>query len=181
MSSDYWQALALSEHVNAETPLSVYFRGTPIALFRDKDGIACAVEDFCPHRRVPLTLGKIIEGRIRCAYHGWTFDGRSGACTAIPNLSDDESPPKNYSVPTYATCEKNGFVYLSLTSHQNEAIPLPFTDTDMRQTSHIGSDTIPIGVVTYQSVLLDGPQAVLSIHCIGLSWRPRLAKQYIGI
>ena len=49
------------------------------------DGVVAAFADRCPHRLVPLSAGSVdVEGGaevLRCAYHGWCFDG-SGACTA---------------------------------------------------------------------------------------------------
>ena len=59
-------------------------------------GLALALEDRCPHRRVPLSLGEVKDGRLQCGYHGWTFDGASGACTAIPHLTADERVPARY-------------------------------------------------------------------------------------
>src|ERR1700739_1257375 len=98
MADDVWWPLALTEEVTSAKPIGVVCAGEPIALFRNASGVACAVADACPHRRVPLSLGKIIGGDLRCAYHGWTFDGVSGACTAIPNLSADEGVPASYRV-----------------------------------------------------------------------------------
>lgn len=69
--------------------------GTPLCLFRDGDGRAAAVVDRCPHRNVPLSLGRIRDGLLDCRYHGWRFD-RSGACRAVPGLcaTDDDLPPR---------------------------------------------------------------------------------------
>jgi phenylpropionate dioxygenase-like ring-hydroxylating dioxygenase large terminal subunit len=54
------------------------------------DGVAeewAAMLDVCPHRLVPLSEGRVCEsGAIECPYHGWTFNGRDGTCTRIPQL-----------------------------------------------------------------------------------------------
>jgi len=42
------------------------------------------VEDRCPHRFAPLSLGRIVDGQLLCSYHGWRFGG--GECTDIPQL-----------------------------------------------------------------------------------------------
>ena len=34
---------------------------------------------WCPHLGADLSVGQIVDGRLRCAYHHWSFDG-SGAC-----------------------------------------------------------------------------------------------------
>lgn len=56
---------------------------TPVALFRDDNGVAHAIHDRCPHRFAPLSTGVKKGDRIMCRYHGLTFDG-SGACVENP-------------------------------------------------------------------------------------------------
>ena len=62
--------------------------GLPFVLFRDAAGTAHALVDRCPHRNVPLSLGRVQrDGTLQCAYHGWRFDG-AGRCTAVPARSE---------------------------------------------------------------------------------------------
>src|SRR3546814_6524989 len=71
-----WWAVARSEELKSDRPIGITCAGHAIALWREPDGTARAVEDRCPHRRVPVSLGCILpDGRLRCGYHGWTFDG----------------------------------------------------------------------------------------------------------
>ncbi len=57
----------------------------PIVLYRKSDGGVVALEDRCPHRHAPLSMGKIVRGdRLQCAYHGLEFDA-SGACAHNPH------------------------------------------------------------------------------------------------
>lgn len=65
----------------------------PIVLFRTGDGTVAALDDVCPHRFVPLSLGKVVRGNhIQCAYHGPEFDS-SGACTHNPHTNGRIPPP----------------------------------------------------------------------------------------
>jgi len=49
-------------------------------LFRGPMGEVIALEDRCPHRFSPLSMGKITaQCTIECGYHGLQFDG-SGTC-----------------------------------------------------------------------------------------------------
>lgn len=59
-------------------------------LWRKPEGGWAMLEDRCPHRFVPLSLGRFADGRIACGYHGLTFDG-SGAC--VHNSFGGELPP----------------------------------------------------------------------------------------
>nr|WP_221774068.1 aromatic ring-hydroxylating dioxygenase subunit alpha [Novosphingobium flavum] len=55
----------------------------PWLIWREGDGRWVMVADRCPHRFVPLSMGRFADGRITCGYHGLTFDG-SGACIHNP-------------------------------------------------------------------------------------------------
>ncbi len=58
--------------------------GTPVVVFRAAGEVAALV-DRCPHRNVPLSLGRVRGAHLQCAYHGWEFDC-NGQCRAIPGL-----------------------------------------------------------------------------------------------
>jgi phenylpropionate dioxygenase-like ring-hydroxylating dioxygenase large terminal subunit len=75
--------VAAWDHEVGEAPKAVRLLGEDIVLFRRTDGRVAALEDACPHRRLPLSMGRVQGDRIECGYHGMTFDG-SGACTRVP-------------------------------------------------------------------------------------------------
>jgi phenylpropionate dioxygenase-like ring-hydroxylating dioxygenase large terminal subunit len=96
------------------TPRGITLIGTPLVLFRDRSGTAHALLDRCPHRNLPLSLGRVHpDGGLECAYHGWRFDG-SGQCTAVPGLTDSDDAPESTvrDVPGRATCEQDGFIWV---------------------------------------------------------------------
>ena len=39
-----------------------------------------AFDNACPHEGNPLVDGEILGPTLTCAYHGWRFDLRTGAC-----------------------------------------------------------------------------------------------------
>eukprot|EP00977_Amphora_coffeiformis_P028036 scaffold34685_cov183-Amphora_coffeaeformis.AAC.16 len=50
-----------------------------------------AFVDECPHRKVPLSEGRIEDdGTLLCSYHAWRFDG-SGNCVSVPQLNEANS------------------------------------------------------------------------------------------
>jgi nitrite reductase/ring-hydroxylating ferredoxin subunit len=155
-----WWAAALSEAVNDRKPLAVTCEQEELALFRDGAGIAVALEDRCPHRRVPLTLGSVRGGKLQCAYHGWTFDGASGACTAIPNLAAHEAVPARYGARSFPVHEADGFVHVWLGAGGPEALPLA---ADRRPTGRAftGSAVVSLSRHEYLAAMLDGPDALL--------------------
>jgi phenylpropionate dioxygenase-like ring-hydroxylating dioxygenase large terminal subunit len=55
----------------------------PLVLFRTADGGIVALEDRCPHRFAPLSLGRLEGDALRCMYHGLKF-APDGKCIEIP-------------------------------------------------------------------------------------------------
>jgi nitrite reductase/ring-hydroxylating ferredoxin subunit len=163
-----WWPVALSEAVTPAKPLGVVCAGQAIALFRNAAGAVCAVADACPHRRVPLSLGKMIGGDLRCAYHGWTFEGATGACTAIPNLGADEAVPASYRVETYPVAEKDGFVCVQLNPGARGR-PLLVEPEAPGAAQITGSGCVSLGFEDYRAAMVDGPQALLALEGVGLT------------
>lgn len=58
------------------------------------EGKFFAVHDVCSHAKSSLTAGKLDGFKIQCAWHGATFDIRTGQVLALPAAI----PVKTYSV-----------------------------------------------------------------------------------
>jgi nitrite reductase/ring-hydroxylating ferredoxin subunit len=105
----HWYVACRSRQLG-RTPLARTVLGTPLVLFRDAAGTAAALLDRCPHRNVPLSLGRVAEnGHLECAYHGWQMDG-AGLCRVIPGLVADDGVERR--APAFATRERDGFVWV---------------------------------------------------------------------
>ena len=52
--------------------------GMPICVARIKGELA-ALHNECPHHGALLSDGTIERGRVVCAWHGWSFDPKTGA------------------------------------------------------------------------------------------------------
>lgn len=86
--------------------------GEPIVFGRSESGEVFALRDLCPHRGVPLSAGKLVEGTIECPYHGWRFKP-SGHCSLIPSLVGEEGvEPSKISVRKYPIAERNGLIWV---------------------------------------------------------------------
>ncbi len=53
--------------------------GKELALY-NIGGEFYAIENFCPHRGAPLADGTLCGHMIKCGWHGWRFDVRTGSC-----------------------------------------------------------------------------------------------------
>ncbi|GAA7766838.1 (2Fe-2S)-binding protein [Cupriavidus sp. SHE] len=163
-----WWTVALSESVNDKTPLAVVCDGEEIVLFRGSGGEACALEDRCPHRRVPLALGTVKPGGLQCGYHGWTFDGATGACTAIPNLHADERVPPRYAARAYSVAEGQGFVHVWIgAGAPSDELPSAAYLAEGREFT--GTAIANIAYDEYLAVMLDGPQCLLAFEGVRIT------------
>jgi phenylpropionate dioxygenase-like ring-hydroxylating dioxygenase large terminal subunit len=66
-----------------DRPLGITRLGRDVVLWRDDAGKVWAVEDICPHRRAPLSKGRVMPEGLACSYHGLTVDG-GGVVVAVP-------------------------------------------------------------------------------------------------
>ena len=97
--------------------------GKHLVLWRGEDGVVRALEDRCPHRYAPLSMGKAIgRDRIRCGYHGLEFDG-SGAC--VHNPHGKGAIPRSAAPESYPVHEYCGMVWLWMGDEPPDLTLLP--------------------------------------------------------
>ncbi|MDP9156862.1 MAG: aromatic ring-hydroxylating dioxygenase subunit alpha [Pseudomonadota bacterium] len=82
--------------------------GEAVVLYRQLDGSVAALEDACPHRKLPLSMGRLKGEHVECGYHGLTFDG-SGTCVRAPG---NARIPPAARVQSYPAHERYGLVWL---------------------------------------------------------------------
>lgn len=103
-----WYVIAIAETVT-DTPIRRVLLDQAVVLYRASDGKIAALQDRCPHRFVPLSMGRVVDDAIECPYHGLQFDG-TGACTLNPN--GEGKIPAQARVRSYPCVERHGFVWL---------------------------------------------------------------------
>ncbi|WP_439814204.1 Rieske 2Fe-2S domain-containing protein [Zavarzinia sp. CC-PAN008] len=84
-----WYYALPSSQVKPGAMVTRTLLGETLILCRTSEGEAFALRDICPHRGIPLSCGSFDGREVTCCYHGWRFD-RTGHCTAIPSLTDDQ-------------------------------------------------------------------------------------------
>lgn len=105
-----WYALCFSGELARASHLTRALFGCPVVVFRGEDGAVGALEDRCPHRNVPLSAGRVVEGGLACSYHGWRFEP-GGRCTHVPALVGQADHPARR-CPAYAVREQQGVVWV---------------------------------------------------------------------
>ncbi len=105
MIRNSWYVVAHSDEIAPGGLLARTILGEPVVLFRLPDGTPAALADRCPHRLLPLSMGRVVEDGLQCGYHGARFDG-NGACVWRPGGSGEAS------VRAWPVCERHGFLWL---------------------------------------------------------------------
>jgi nitrite reductase/ring-hydroxylating ferredoxin subunit len=102
-----WFPVALASEVCADRPVGLDFLGTRVVVYRDAAGRPVVQGAYCPHLGADLSVGQVVDGQIRCAYHHWRFDC-AGTCVDIPA---GDRIPKGARIPTYPSAEAWGIVW----------------------------------------------------------------------
>ncbi|WP_204150924.1 aromatic ring-hydroxylating dioxygenase subunit alpha [Leptolyngbya sp. CCY15150] len=93
INPNHWYPVGWADRLKPGQIMPVMVWQQAIAVYRDQEGQLHALEDACPHRGVALHKGKVHGKHIACAYHGWEFNGDTGACAKIPYLPDEQKLP----------------------------------------------------------------------------------------
>lgn len=119
----FWHPVARVADI-ADQPVAVRLLDQEIVLYRTSTGLTAAA-DLCAHRGAPLSLGRLREGRLACAYHGYCYDA-AGRCTAIPAHPDAPIPAKLH-LRVFRSAERYGLLWVCLDPHSSREIP-PFPE-----------------------------------------------------
>ncbi|HEY9619796.1 MAG TPA: aromatic ring-hydroxylating dioxygenase subunit alpha [Crinalium sp.] len=110
INANHWYPVSWANMLKAGQIKPVMVWNQAIALYRDTDGHAHALEDACPHKGVALHNGEVHGEHLVCPYHGWEF-GTDGQCVSIPYF------PKGQKLPcaqarSYPVREEYGIIWV---------------------------------------------------------------------
>lgn len=126
-----WHAVGLAAELTEDKPLAATILGEEVVVWRAAEKI-CAWKDLCVHRGVRLSLGKVCNNRLRCAYHGWEYNDE-GQCELIPADPEARIPAKACAQGVYRACEHAGLIWVNLGDEPAELPILPqHDDSDFR-------------------------------------------------
>jgi phthalate 4,5-dioxygenase len=122
MMRRYWQPVALSEELTSNRPIPVEIFGEKLALYRQPNGKPALMAQFCPHRGVDLTYGRVEADGLRCLYHGWLMspDGRCLDQPGEPATSTFKDRIKHVAYPCHET---NGLILTYMGPGEPPLIP----------------------------------------------------------
>ena len=110
----YWQPAALVDELSGNRPVKpIRLLGEDLVIFRDESGRYGLIERHCPHRGADLAFGRLEDGGLRCAFHGWLFDV-SGKCLQTPAEPDNSPLCANIRQKAYPVRERSGVLFAYL-------------------------------------------------------------------
>ncbi len=101
-----WYVACRPEEIEGK-PLGRQICGLKMVIYRGPENQAVALEDFCPHRGAPLSLGFVKDGNLVCGYHGLEM-GCHGKTVAMPSQRVSAFP----SIASYPVIERYGFIWV---------------------------------------------------------------------
>jgi len=107
----YWQPAALVDELSGNRPVKpVRLFGEDLVIFKDDKGRYGLIGRRCPHRGTDLAYGRLENGGLRCAFHGWLFDV-NGKCLETPAEPDDSNLCANIKQKSYPVVQKSGILF----------------------------------------------------------------------
>lgn len=101
-----WYVAASSDEIK-EKPFARVICNERVVFYRDTTGKVVGLQDFCPHRGAPLSLGYVCNGNLVCGYHGLEM-GCSGKTVAMPGQRVNGFP----SIKSFPVLERYGFIWI---------------------------------------------------------------------
>jgi hypothetical protein len=101
-------------------------------------------------------------GLLQCPYHGWRYNGTTGACESIPNLADHERVPRTYRVASFPVVEEAGWIHL-WSEPGEPAYPPPQLEPGAGPQRWHAQTLISYPHEALADLLVDAPSAVLQI------------------
>jgi hypothetical protein len=119
----YWQPAALVDELAGNRPIkALRLLGEDLVLFRDERGRYGLVGRSCPHRGTDLSYGRLEDGGLRCAFHGWLFDV-SGKCLQTPAEPADSNLCGQLHHKAYPVIERSGVLFAYMGPGEPPALP----------------------------------------------------------
>ncbi|MBR9910128.1 MAG: aromatic ring-hydroxylating dioxygenase subunit alpha [Gammaproteobacteria bacterium] len=101
-----WYVACASDELDSK-PLGRRICNESMVFYRDGEGKVAALEDFCPHRGAPLSLGYVEDGLLVCGYHGLKMNCE-GKADSMPGQN-----VKNFScIRQFPAHERYGFIWV---------------------------------------------------------------------
>ena len=163
--TDGWYIVCDSNKIKRNQVKSFDINEKHIAVFRDDHGVLTALDGYCSHMGVDLGIGKVVDNKLRCYFHHWSYD-QSGKCVHIPAQKEI---PKKACLKTFRTQEKYGLIWVNPCQDVQSSVPeVPELENE-KQLYRVGASYIRS--CHYHITMINGidPQHLSTVHGIDMN------------
>jgi phenylpropionate dioxygenase-like ring-hydroxylating dioxygenase large terminal subunit len=119
----YWQPVALvDEFEGSRACKAVRVLGEDLVLFRDERRRYGLIDRHCAHRGADLAYGRLEDGGLRCAFHGWLYD-IEGRCLETPAEPEGSRMREHIRQRAYPVVQKSGILFAWFGAGEPSAFP----------------------------------------------------------
>ncbi|MGB8391330.1 Rieske 2Fe-2S domain-containing protein [Mycobacterium sp.] len=113
-----WILWGSSDEVVARRAVPVTIGGRHLVLWRQSNGSLRCLDGICRHLGASLGHAGTVEGdRLRCPFHGWTYNG-DGVNVEQPGIASDTGQRVNTRLEAFEVLEDSGLVYIASGRHE---------------------------------------------------------------
>jgi phenylpropionate dioxygenase-like ring-hydroxylating dioxygenase large terminal subunit len=102
-----WYPICLASAATPDFVRGFDFLDGRVIVFRDTAGQAHVMSAYCPHMGADLSIGELINGQVRCAFHHWRY-GADGRCAGMPSKDPVPAAARLFKFPVV---EKYGILW----------------------------------------------------------------------
>jgi phenylpropionate dioxygenase-like ring-hydroxylating dioxygenase large terminal subunit len=110
MIPNQWYVILSSRQVK-DKPVGITRLAEKLVFWRDSQGKVACLRDWCAHRGVKLSTGKLLDDHIQCPFHGFEYDA-SGQVVLIPANGKQAPVPRVFRTASYPTYEAHDFIWI---------------------------------------------------------------------
>lgn len=124
-----WYIACLSSELTNK-PLECVIYDKKLVLYRNENKKAVCLLNKCLHRHSELSSGEVLEGKLVCPYHGWSYNSE-GIVTSIPSEGPEMIKGKRCQ-KTFPIVERDGviWVWMGKAEDKDESKIWKFPHTD---------------------------------------------------
>lgn len=71
-----WYCVGKVSDIDAKNIISAQIGNQQLILFRTKNGKIHCLDAFCSHMGLRLSTGSVVEDKVRCKFHHWSYNGQ---------------------------------------------------------------------------------------------------------
>jgi len=120
---NYWQPVALVDELEGARACKVArVLGEDLVLFQDEQGRYGLLDRHCAHRGADLAYGRLEQGGLRCAFHGWLYDV-AGRCLETPAEPEGSRMCEHIRQRSYPVVARSGILFAYLGAGEPPSFP----------------------------------------------------------